>query len=557
MQPLLRPDNRRSDVLDSSSPVQSRSRNSPDSMRSSPSMRQSPLSRSPVTREGERSLGEDVHVSMVGSDDYPPGFNSLRAFLGFMPADLRPVDYHVGFRHGTETERTILAAIETLKPCDMRENTIGWIFETGESRPLFDALVTLGKYRLLELARNTEDNRAVSTSMGLSLVHLLAKNGKEPPVASGMGGISLRERFAALREAGVNLEMRDNRTGYTPLHLAARANNWESAEALLASGVKVDSRCDRGMTPLMHAAETVSLNAMHSLLEAGAKPNLLASRTDANGEARAAIHWAASTRVGGLSGLHKLITKGADVNLPSERGLTPLHYAIRHHQFRNVEVLARAKADPNIQDRDGDTLLHIACGARDAAMVSTLLAVGANPNLDDRAGQKPLYRAVKAFASIDIIRALIDGGADVNAENRVQRRESFYGWKEWQLCRPVLHLICDFEFTPQPRDLNFDYLAEVGKLLLEKGADPEKPDLLTGETAIHCAARRINKPMIEQLVEVGHAKIDALNYKGQRALDIASKMGFSETFALLVRLGALPPHHFTPYVNAGSGGGGG
>ena len=55
-----------------------------------------------------------------------------------------------------------------------------------------------------------------------------------------------------------------------------------------------------------------------------------------------------------------LIQLGADVNLPGERGDTPLHQAIRNQSEWQIEILIKAGADPIIKNNDGCSSFDIA-----------------------------------------------------------------------------------------------------------------------------------------------------------------------------------------------------
>jgi ankyrin repeat protein len=87
------------------------------------------------------------------------------------------------------------------------------------------------------------------------------------------------ESGAAVRrliKAGEKVAQAD-RSGWTPLHFAAAANQVENIEALLASGAPVDVTDKDGNTPLFRAVFAYQGNgdAIRLLREAGADPNLL------------------------------------------------------------------------------------------------------------------------------------------------------------------------------------------------------------------------------------------------------------------------------------------
>jgi ankyrin repeat protein len=151
-----------------------------------------------------------------------------------------------------------------------------------------------------------------------------------------------------------------------------------------------------------------------------------------------------------------LIEAGADINARSalqnwERqrtaeprdkwlppgGLTPLLFAAREGCVDCVTVLVGAKADVNIFDAEGQSGLILALinGHVDAA--AELIKSGIDVNMADRVGRTGLYAAVDlhtvpasnrpapretddTLASIDVIRMLLDKGANVDAALRAQ-----------------------------------------------------------------------------------------------------------------------------------------
>lgn len=104
-------------------------------------------------------------------------------------------------------------------------------------------------------------------------------------------------------------------------------------------------------------------------------------------------------------------------------GDTALHMAAAASRPQITELLVGAGADVHATNRRGAEALHYAADPNSAdasAQMSTithLIAAGAHPNATDRSGVAPLHRAVRT-RSAAAVRALLDGGADVNQKNR-------------------------------------------------------------------------------------------------------------------------------------------
>jgi len=96
-----------------------------------------------------------------------------------------------------------------------------------------------------------------------------------------------------------------------------------------------------------------------------------------------------------------------------------------------VFVIDAVERDPSLATRRsaGRTLLHAASGAGCLDVVACLLRLGADPNVRDSGGHTPLYSVANQCASVkgpDIVRALVEAGADVNASGGVTRATALH-----------------------------------------------------------------------------------------------------------------------------------
>jgi ankyrin repeat protein len=176
--------------------------------------------------------------------------------------------------------------------------------------------------------------------------------------------LKLLEQRTEVNRAGLD--------GTTALHWAVEQDDVEMARLLLRAGAEAGSRNRYGVTPLYAACVNGNAAIINLLLEAGADPS-----TDVAGET--ALMTAA--RTGAIDALQALLARGVDVNAkePSQRQTALMWAAAENH----------------------------------AGAVALLVRQGADLTARSATGYSPFLYAVRA-GSLDAVRALLAGGADVN-----------------------------------------------------------------------------------------------------------------------------------------------
>jgi ankyrin repeat protein len=280
----------------------------------------------------------------------------------------------------------------------------------------------------------------------------------------------------------------------------------------------VNTRDPRGSTPLMYAAAFGSLEAMKSLVAAGADVNaknafdmtaLLVCSTD-------------------LAKVRFLVDKGADVNARSKPGRTPLLIASSYNGGSEiVKLLVSKGANLSVAGGSKETPLTEATTANDTATIKFLIEKGADVNTADQYGQTPLWNA-SGEANLEAMKLLISKGADVNKANLAAETVKNGPIELFQLTPlhqasgsnsfEAVSLLLDHGakvdaldargMTPLLLAVASDRVEpRVVKLLLDKGADP-KIKSKAGESTLDWA-RKFNNPDVLKVLGLTPARAAA------------------------------------------------
>jgi len=169
----------------------------------------------------------------------------------------------------------------------------------------------------------------------------------------------------------------------------------------------------------------------------------------------------------------KLLSFGADPNIPDVHGRTCLHNVVRYGCIQKAARLLDGGAETDVADQMGWYPLHYAVQEEDLFFLLDLLVQrGANCNVSNKEGVTPLMMAIYKV-SLQFANLLLSNGAEVNARDHQNKT--------------ALHRMLDLETETGP-DMDFDVDQRDGAiLLLSRGADPDLADS-EGITGLHMAA---------------------------------------------------------------------
>jgi uncharacterized protein len=412
-----------------------------------------------------------------------------------------------------------------------------------------------------------------------------------------------------------------NDLGVTPLHLACTNRSTPMVRRLLTAGANPNATLLRGETVLMECARTGNADAVAGLLRSGARVNeaetvnqqtalmwavaqqhpkvvqaLLEGGADirarsrtypqivetgnrgGSGEVSTVLRGGSTpllfaARVGDVESAKLLIAAGADVNDAQPDGVSALVAAAHSGHTALAALLLDKGADPNAAE-GGYTALHAAIDRSDLELVRALLRHKANPDvrlakgtparrdsndfqLATRLIGSTAYLLAAKFVEVDIMRALAEGGADVQlampdgttalmlvaGHGESRARTDFVRRNETrrQIC------VCDGGVVETESQV-----LSAMQVALAAGADVNAVNH-AGDTAIHFAAMMGFDSVVQLLADKG-ANVNVKNKRGLTPLALArgnnGRRGFAgddeagpeasgaSTTALLRKLGA-------------------
>lgn len=197
-----------------------------------------------------------------------------------------------------------------------------------------------------------------------------------------------------------------------------------------------------------------------------------------------------------------------------------------------------APIDPKVQS------LIQAVRSNDIAAVTRSLT--ADPSLGKAVdnGRSTLLHHAAAFASLDMLKLLLDKGADPNAQNRRKSTPLHWAVHDEAKVRLLLDRGAAVDTrqaegrTPLYQAASLGNATSVARLLLDKGADPNSRTA-AGLTPLIAASTRANLELMRVLID-RKAQVNAQSGSGSTALMSAATSGSSAAVRMLLEAGANP-----------------
>ncbi|XP_067660118.1 putative ankyrin repeat protein RF_0381 [Haliotis asinina] len=192
------------------------------------------------------------------------------------------------------------------------------------------------------------------------------------------------------------------------LHFACVGGNVEIIKYLLKYNiVDIDSRLDKGWTPIMQGASEGHKNVFDVLVKAGADLSLVA------GNKETILHVACEG--GNVEIIKYLLTQGiVDIDNQDSNGRTPVMQAATFGQNDAFDLLVEAGANLSLVDYDEETIFQLSCEGGNVDIIKYVLA---HENVDingrDGSGLTTVMYAVISEQD-DVYDLLVKWGADLS-----------------------------------------------------------------------------------------------------------------------------------------------
>lgn len=317
------------------------------------------------------------------------------------------------------------------------------------------------------------------------------------------------EVLQLLLQAQARVQGIGNKYGYTPLMRALHYGNAEVAQELLNHNSEIDAQDQFGGTCLQVASAAGHIEAVNWILGKKKSKALICHQ--------------------------------------DEDGRTPLHCSAKSGHSAVCDLLLEASAKPNRRDRAGRTPILFSLVRNDADSAQQLITHQADVNIHDESGRPLLTILVNNLiehpeqtAILCGIATILEAKALVDAKDHKDNTALMLAVKKNQamLCAVLAAYNADILAT-DGQERNVIALAikhstsEIASVLEEFGACQKvKQHSSNNNRALLRAAYYGNKEACQRLLDRG-ANLMSRTKKGQLATDLAARLGYPSTLAVL------------------------
>lgn len=299
---------------------------------------------------------------------------------------------------------------------------------------------------------------------------------------------------------GVDVNIRDV-NDVPAIMVAANSGNVEAVKKLLEKGANVNARSTMyyNSTALMEIAANRDVAMASYLIDNGANVHLVDSFGDP------AINWAAY--YGDVPFVDLLVKNGASWEVESEQG-TAIDVAMKQWNDPLLAYFIQAGAG---QALSGEALdLVKAVRGENTEAVQSLLATNVSADQLDELGS-PILIYASSMGNLEVVNLLLEAGAKPDLMNRVGQtalsRAAYFGHV------PVVELLLAYRADVNQTDDHYQLSplisaaaggnATIGQLLIDRGADLDHQEGISGFTSLMMATAYSKEAFIKVLLDAG------------------------------------------------------
>ena len=316
------------------------------------------------------------------------------------------------------------------------------------------------------------------------------------------------------------------------LHLCARGNDAEKAvELVLNDGLDINTPALCNRTPLLWASLSSSGEFIETLIDLGANVN--AQRSDDK-----VTPLILSADCNNFLAVNLLLDHGADANIASADGNSPMHRAVSNGFFDIAKRLIEKGSDVNLQNKEGITPLFLGVKNKHEQLIKLLIEneadvkIGYKKNYTERIqlvrgkdkGRAAWHYVLVKKHLLGLFLKRVKGGR-VNVADFGDILRSGWGKDPPEGTTDKILKEYDFQFKEIP-DATLLHIAseqvnepEIIDLLVKSGANVNAQDA-EGFTPLHMAAIHGNLKIVKKLVDL-EADVNIITTDGKNAAELA------------------------------------
>ena len=228
------------------------------------------------------------------------------------------------------------------------------------------------------------------------------------------------------QKADVNTSYEDTKTvlkGTTPLINACFALNFPLIEYLISKGANVNVRTKYGLSSLLFLCFSGDTKLLKCLIGHGAKIDNYENDRNIIHDICGSIFSRENESKSLIESAKFFIKKGLDINSKDANNITPFMLGCKHRDAQFISFLVKElSADTRSIDFDGLTALHYAASNTSSNSIDILKFLLEQCNLKDLINnhsakhESPLFLAVKYTTNTEVVKYLLDQGANVNIQ---------------------------------------------------------------------------------------------------------------------------------------------